>query len=434
MHRNGFLPVIRRRWLLILVTASLVIGGHLAWVGYGQPQFYLATTRLSVDPPAAGSGSLFLRPNVAANRPETFEETPVLVHALRLLSGERSFASRVFGDPARKEEIKRFTERFAAEVAGGGGTRILGEIEESIGVTTAGDGRTIAIAASSTDPERALAISWAVAEAARAFHQERSRELVGETVADLQEQRAQLEKERQLALEDKTEFARRTGFTNLPRYLEMVEGMISETEAEQSRLRFQQREVELVEERSEIAFRLEVLKERQASLTREFFQLTELSQEYNRLEERAATVVSHIDRIRGQIEELEWSGVASLGQVELHDPGESAKPQRKPGAGAPAIGLAALVGVLFACGVTWVLEVLDTRLKTEEDVQRYLGLPLLGVIPVRKDPLLLGEEEGAERFNTIATLVRSTARELGMKSFMVASSVAGEGKSTVSIN
>src|SRR5688572_29719250 len=106
-----FLPVIRRRWLLFLATASLVIGGHLAWVGYGQPRFYLATSRIAVDPPASGSGSLFLRPSFAVNLPDTFEETPVLVQALQLLSGERSFAAKVFEEPARKEEIKRFNDR-----------------------------------------------------------------------------------------------------------------------------------------------------------------------------------------------------------------------------------------------------------------------------------------------------------------------------------
>src|SRR6185503_11565057 len=43
-------------------------------------------------------------------------------------------------------------------------------------------------------------------------------------------------------------------------------------------------------------------------------------------------------------------------------------------------------------------------------------------------------EETSEKFNTAATLIRSAARQLGMKSLMVTSAVAGEGKTTVTVN
>jgi capsular exopolysaccharide synthesis family protein len=96
-----------------------------------------------------------------------------------------------------------------------------------------------------------------------------------------------------------------------------------------------------------------------------------------------------------------------------------------------------VLAVLFALGVVFALEYIDTRVKTEGDVHRYLGLPLLARIPSDRDNLLTVEGvscEIAEDFNTAATLVRSTARELGMKSFIVTSSVGQEGKTTVSVN
>jgi Mrp family chromosome partitioning ATPase len=522
--------IIGRRWFIFLPAVALVVGSHLAWVAFLHPQVFRATARIALDPPLAGSGLTFGRTIAPQSRTETISETPILARALQLLAGKKEFTSGVYREPARQREIKRFTEKIAAEIASGRGSRVLNEVENSIDVTMAGDERTITIDASSTDPRRALAISWAVSEAVRNFHNDRCRDVVETTVAELAAQRSQLEKERELALKDQIEFAKRTGFTNLPRYQELVQGIILQVDGEASQLRGEQREIErridervassqqggdeiqavaeemgeslrlkelheelvkarldhdvslssltdrhptvlelrtkierlerlvsqeqeailsdglkkwsaatreLVKQNSGIALKLDVLKERKASLTRELFRLAEVGQEYHRIEERGATVAAGIDRLKGRLNELEWLRLQEAGQAQVYHAGDSAVLLPKPGAGPNAIALSMVMALIFATAVVWVLEYLDARVKTEEDVQRYLGLPLLGVIPVNRNPLIIGEgtnEEIAEKFNTAATLIRSAARELEMQAFMVSSAVAGEGKTTVSVN
>jgi len=44
------------------------------------------------------------------------------------------------------------------------------------------------------------------------------------------------------------------------------------------------------------------------------------------------------------------------------------------------LAIALVLGLLVSVGLAFLLEYLDTRIKTEEDVQRYLELPVLGSI------------------------------------------------------
>lgn len=44
-----------------------------------------------------------------------------------------------------------------------------------------------------------------------------------------------------------------------------------------------------------------------------------------------------------------------------------------------AIGL--IVGLMVGIGTTFVLEYLDTKVKTEQDIEKLIGLPVLGVVP-----------------------------------------------------
>jgi Mrp family chromosome partitioning ATPase len=141
--------------------------------------------------------------------------------------------------------------------------------------------------------------------------------------------------------------------------------------------------------------------------------------------------------VKGHVNELEWAGLQIVGQVQVHNPSDEPKRVEKRGAGAGPITLTMIMAVIFALGVVYILEYIDTRVKTEHDVRRFLGLPLLGVIPQNREHIVLDDSnrgEISEKFNTAATLVRSTARELGMKSFLVGSAVAREGKTTVAVN
>jgi Mrp family chromosome partitioning ATPase/uncharacterized protein involved in exopolysaccharide biosynthesis len=531
MGFKDYLSIISRRWKVFLPILVLVVGAHLLWVNFGQVPLYRADSMVMITPPIAGATSLLPRPSAQLmSRPETFCELPVLSIAAQILTGERPFTSKEFEDPARQEVIKRFTERIGAEMAGGDSKRLASELEGCMTVFMSKDDRVATIRATCQSPLKALAYAWATAEAARIFYNEQSRETVQKAVGELKSQRAKLDGERDLVLRDRTEFAKRTGFTNFPRYQEMVQGIILTIEGEISQLRASAREMEraidervaksqqggdeiyavtaevgasprlkdlneamvkarieydiassrltdrhpelavlrskvekleqlisreeetivaegmkkwnsdtreLVKQSAGIDLKLEMLKERKASLTRELFRLAEISQEYYRIDDQASHVAANIERVQGQINDLEWVGIQALGQLQLHILADSAKSVESRGAGAGPLALTVFMAILFALGVIYVLEYIDTRVRSEQDIRRFLGLPLLGVIPNQKNHLMTGGAvvgDVAEKFNISATLIRSTARELGMKSFVVTSSAAKEGKTTVSVN
>jgi succinoglycan biosynthesis transport protein ExoP len=46
------------------------------------------------------------------------------------------------------------------------------------------------------------------------------------------------------------------------------------------------------------------------------------------------------------------------------------------------VAIAGMLGLMIGVGLTLLIEFLDTTLKTPEDIERYLGLPVVGSIPV----------------------------------------------------
>ena len=45
------------------------------------------------------------------------------------------------------------------------------------------------------------------------------------------------------------------------------------------------------------------------------------------------------------------------------------------------IAIAGVLGVMIGLFVIFLLEYLDNKIKTPQDIEKHLGLPLLGVIP-----------------------------------------------------
>ena len=54
--------------------------------------------------------------------------------------------------------------------------------------------------------------------------------------------------------------------------------------------------------------------------------------------------------------------------------------------------LSVIVGLMLGGGLAFLLEYLDRTIRTEEDIQRYLDLPVLSVIP--KAEQAVGESYG----------------------------------------
>jgi capsular exopolysaccharide synthesis family protein len=104
-------------------------------------------------------------------------------------------------------------------------------------------------------------------------------------------------------------------------------------------------------------------------------------------------------------------------------------------------GGGAAAGLVLAVLIGLLRELLDTRVRTAEDVQRVTELPLLGSI--RRDsetprhPLAVldaARSTRAEAYRTLRTNLRYVELEDTARSLVVTSSVDGEGKSTTAAN
>jgi capsular exopolysaccharide synthesis family protein len=95
------------------------------------------------------------------------------------------------------------------------------------------------------------------------------------------------------------------------------------------------------------------------------------------------------------------------------------------------VSLGAVVGLLLGVGLAFFIELLDTSVKRMEDVERHLGLPVLGVIAQQAG--LLGRDEVSpahvEAYRMLRTNIEFAKGNDAVKSLCVLSAGPGEGKS-----
>lgn len=98
--------------------------------------------------------------------------------------------------------------------------------------------------------------------------------------------------------------------------------------------------------------------------------------------------------------------------------------------------LGAVVGLVFGIAIAFFLEYIDTSVKSLEDVERFLQVPVLAVIP--KDVGVLHKQSGmspdAEAYRILRTNIEFNRKNPEDNSITVVSGGAGEGKSTTLTN
>ncbi len=104
------------------------------------------------------------------------------------------------------------------------------------------------------------------------------------------------------------------------------------------------------------------------------------------------------------------------------------------------IALAALVSAMLALGVAILMEYLNDVVRTPEDVSQAASLSTIGSISLMKDPenglvtVTQSRSPVAEAFRVLATNLRITCMDLPMRTILVTSAHAQEGKSLVVAN
>lgn len=117
---------------------------------------------------------------------------------------------------------------------------------------------------------------------------------------------------------------------------------------------------------------------------------------------------------------------------------EDAVPIRRPVS--PNLFMNVILSVVLGCGagvaLAYFIEYLDTSVKSPEDIERYVGLPVLGLIPQKVRPLVEegAESEHAEAYRVLRTNITFKNDGNSHGAFLMASGGAGEGKSTTCFN
>lgn len=102
------------------------------------------------------------------------------------------------------------------------------------------------------------------------------------------------------------------------------------------------------------------------------------------------------------------------------------------------------IGIFLCCGITLLVYLFDTTIKSEKDIEDYVGLPVLSSIPLskkqkttRNTELITHQEPKSpisECFKTFRTNIMFSIQNHALNTILVTSGLMGEGKSFVSSN
>ena len=165
----------------------------------------------------------------------------------------------------------------------------------------------------------------------------------------------------------------------------------------------------------------------------------------NRLVESQLESLSASDRrgargreLRERGEQLQILGALQTGNAELVEradqPLQPSSPQTKRNT-----ALAPLLGLLLGVGLAFLLERLDRRVRSQEELEATFGRPLLGMIPQSKVLARAGgvtqmASGDAEAFGALRANLKYFNVDREIRSIVVTSPMPGEGKTTVAWN
>ncbi|MCI0651170.1 MAG: polysaccharide biosynthesis tyrosine autokinase [Planctomycetes bacterium] len=540
MEFKEYLAIIRRRWLLFFPIFALIVGAHLFWVTYGQTSKYSASSKVIIGadkqlPLQALPGVPIGLHGVSYETKEaTLTDYPVLRRAAELALGRKDFESGEFDSDKMREQIASGVKALCLRFGNtdGGLERVIVELEKSVQTKRQNNEQIVEILAEGDSKDETIVLSWAMAEGAAQFHNEKAR---GEIDAFLAANDTRIEQARadvQVAAEELHIAQKELGITNYEekenqilaglRHVEEEEARVVAASRKNDRLiqyRLQEQsfdgrsdaysEVDLSREasvgavqkmlfeskleleakvaalspkhpdvhqlRAKIAglekslakeqdvvlankyqaisretnglikanallnLELDVLAERRARLNQELQEFNALRQDFRPKEERYAEAQERLASLLDLRKQVGWFSEGNLGSLVVYDPAVIVTKISLGGQGLGPLTLTLLMAFIFALGVVYIVEYVDTRVKTEHDIRRHLNLPLLGIIPKQSGSGCLltqapPQSEIAEKFNTAATLIQSISHELKIKTLMVCSAIAREGKTTVSVN
>ena len=190
------------------------------------------------------------------------------------------------------------------------------------------------------------------------------------------------------------------------------------------------------------------------TLDAEMIEYSRIKAEYSQLHEDAEDKKEMAKKVQNRIKEIELSLATGVKEKNIFPQGVASVPNAKHSPRTTVhIAAGVFIGLVLAIGTCFLLDSLDTTVKTKEDVEQLFALPVLGYVP-SLDDVGRGEKKNgqtnrtrdfaameephsilAESFRSIRTsLSLSGNGQDGTKLIAVTSSSPSEGKSIVSIN
>lgn len=168
-------------------------------------------------------------------------------------------------------------------------------------------------------------------------------------------------------------------------------------------------------------------------------------QSLGRLEEEVTRNKSLYNRIREKLIDARIAEQVGVEEVTLTTPAipptSPINPTRKAN-----VGVGIIAGLILGFIFAFVSESLDTSIATIDEIESYLGVPVLGVIPgIKRErtdhkeqfPLLirrLSDKPFFEPYDTLSTNIDFARAGKPGKTFLITSTIPGEGKTIISIN
>jgi polysaccharide biosynthesis transport protein len=157
------------------------------------------------------------------------------------------------------------------------------------------------------------------------------------------------------------------------------------------------------------------------------------------LERRVQTTEKTYLALQDRYQQLRIAEESTLANAQVIEPALLPKQPISP---RPKLNLvlAILVGLMLGIGIAALQEALDNSLQSGEDVERELGLPLLGMVGTIDSPELRSLvhadslSNAAESFRMVRSNIKFMGVDKNLRTLMVTSSGKGEGKSTTAVN
>jgi polysaccharide biosynthesis transport protein len=165
--------------------------------------------------------------------------------------------------------------------------------------------------------------------------------------------------------------------------------------------------------------------------------------EYTRLESERSRMEKLCDALDARVKELNVTQQGGAFNIHVLEP---AQPEDKPSKPAKmaTLGMGSVLGLMLGIGLALVQEARDQRLRSADEVQSMLELPLLGVIPHMYGRTTLAQKgqmvhlqpmsAAAEAYRTLRTVVQFGATGGKARSLLFTSPASGDGKSTAASN